>query len=916
MKKKCAFILLTFALFINIYPQNKKDSKDIVLDKTSSIVDRAAGIHNASNIGLFFENRGKLYPRFLTQGPCGEYPINSGHHYIYRLNPMVAFPTNVIQGRFITDEEWEAAAGYHNIDSAQIAFSDKPYTWDKLTGWPIKDANGNSVFMSDQDSYCVYNDSGNTIQMLDIQINQTGYAYGITFAQNMIFFRFDVINKSNNSYEGMYFNIYMDEDVGDGSGGAPEYEDDLVGIDTSKNLAYMYDSDGYSQDWNITPGYMGVVFLRTPKINDIELGMTDCHYMIYDYDIDIDTIQYGVMSSSRSLYNSSLSDKYFHVASEENIHFDDPSQIPASGGDLLFNMSSGPYDINSHDTLTFYTALIAGDDLAGLYNSYEQAINTINANFELPKAPDRPTLTGVPGDQKVILYWDNVAELSIDSFSGEADFEGYRIYRSKDRGITWGKIADFDKKNSIGNNTGIQYSYIDSTVINGFEYWYSITAYDRGTDLIPSLESSLGNTLESINTVSVIPRSNAIGREPVSVASVEHYGSGISNYVFNIDPIDDESLSDNTYDAEFSFLILKEVGDLKTDVSLQIIDSSLTKPYRYGISFNSPTSVDILNLTTGEAVGRTGLGYPLGGRIFYLPTEGFSIRLTDDVTTLPEFLPEAGDLITINFVVNVVRNDKDTVITSRPFEMGQKQATDDGVIFYMAPPEIIQNVSRVGGTDNLDLTFSVEDASQIINETYLLFTTGYGFDENGEGFINLLIKNSYGDTIAVKDSLSDQSTVTFGGLLGKVKFDSQNPPNAGNIFSVETIQPILPNIQDKYKFTIKGSQINLSQQTSEMNKIRVVPNPYVVSSLFESELGELRLEPLRQIQFINLPAICTIYIFTVAADKIKTLYHNSQGGTETWDLRTESGREASPGVYIYVVKTEQTQHMERFAIIK
>jgi hypothetical protein len=101
-----------------------------------------------------------------------------------------------------------------------------------------------------------------------------------------------------------------------------------------------------------------------------------------------------------------------------------------------------------------------------------------------------------------------------------------------------------------------------------------------------------------------------------------------------------------------------------------------------------------------------------------------------------------------------------------------------------------------------------------------------------------------------------------------------------------------------------------------MNKIRVVPNPYVVSSLFEPELGELRLEPLRQIQFVNLPAICTIYIFTVAADRVKTLYHNSQGGTETWDLRTESNREVAPGVYIYVVKTDQTQYMERFAIIK
>ena len=169
----------------------------------------------------------------------------------------------------------------------------------------------------------------------------------------------------------------------------------------------------------------------------------------------------------------------------------------------------------------------------------------------------------------------------------------------------------------------------------------------------------------------------------------------------------------------------------------------------------------------------------------------------------------------------------------------------------MTAPQIIQNVSRVGGTDNISLTFTVDNSSQVTNDTYLISTTGFGTDANGEGFINLLIRNSHGDTVVVKDSLSDQSAFTFGGLSGKVSFDSKKPPKAGNLFSVETIQPVLPNILDKYKFTIKGSTINTAVQNSQMNKIRVVPNPYVVSSLFESELGELRLEPLRQIQFIK-----------------------------------------------------------------
>ncbi|MDZ7762881.1 MAG: hypothetical protein U5K00_00430 [Melioribacteraceae bacterium] len=156
-----------------------------------------------------------------------------------------------------------------------------------------------------------------------------------------------------------------------------------------------------------------------------------------------------------------------------------------------------------------------------------------------------------------------------------------------------------------------------------------------------------------------------------------------------------------------------------------------------------------------------------------------------------------------------------------------------------------------------------------------------------------------GDSIAEIDSLTDQSTFLFEGVAGKVTFDSKNPPDVGNIFSLEIVKPIMPNIQDKYKFSIKGPVINISKQTSEMNKIRVVPNPYLVSSIFEPELGELRLEPLRQIQFINLPSKCTIYIFTVAGDRVKTLYHNFTKWYTNMGLKDRKWKRGSTGsIYI------------------
>lgn len=914
---KTILITLMAAVILStlISAQEKdKDSYRSAFDKVLGINDRAAGVHNASNIGLFFENRGKLYPRRITEGPSGEFPINSTKHYIYRINPMVGIPGNVVQGRYTTDEEWEAVGGYHNTELAQIAFSDNPETWDPQLGWPIKDAQGNPLILSDQDSYCVYSDSNNTKSVLGLLVAQTGYAYGVTFAKNIIFYKFQIINVSQNNYSGVYFDLYTDIDVGNVSGGDPEYADDKLDYNAEKNVVYFFD-DGLSNEWpDGKTGFMGVAFLKTPEVNGVEPGITDMHYNLYDDDLDIDTVQYGIMSSAQSLYNSSIGPRFFHPGNNTSIHIDDPATIPAAGMDILANVSSGPYDLNPGDTLTFITAIVAGETLDELLDATDQAQSTVNANFELPKPPARPHLYGTAGDFKSLLFWDDAAERSKDKFTGEYDFEGYRIYRSQDQGASWNKIADFDIVNGQGKNTGLQYTYTDTTVINGFEYWYSITSYDRGDANIESLESAIGNTLEAVNTVSITPRTDAIGRDPVSSYDIQQT-SGESNYVLKVNPVDSSSLAGNSYTAGFLYTIKKEKGDLETSVSLEITDTAMTTPYKLGIQFLSPSSYNIMNLSTGEIIGREGYNYPPGGRSIDFPGYGVKAILSDDPSTPPEKLPESGDLITINYSINVIRNNQDTVVSQRPISIGQEQSTTDGVFFSLVQPDLIQEVSRVGGTDDIDIQFSVTADTLITDDLYLVSVTANG--TNGtEGFISILVKNSAMDTVLNADSLYNLDTFEFDGVEGKVTFPSDDPPGSGNIFSVKTIAPVLPNITDSYSFKIKGAEVQQAVVEQNIKNIKVVPNPYMVSSLYEREYGELRREPLRQLQFINLPSECTIYIFSVNADLVKTLHHNSSNGTEVWDLRTESGREIAPGVYIYVVKSAGSEFKDRFAVIK
>lgn len=920
--RKDFLIILIFWISVNSFSQVGRDGDDEAenIDKIFSILDRAGGTHNASNIGLFFENRGKLYPRRITQGPSGEFPINSGKHYIYRINPMVGIPGNVIQGRYTTNEEWEAASGYQNPELSQIAFSDKPQTWHPVNGWPVKDDDGNPIILSDQDSYCAYNDSNNTVKVLGIQIDQVGYTYGVNFAKNIIFFKYIVINNSNNDYDNLYFSLYTDIDVGNISGGDPEYDDDKLDFIKEKNFLYFYDSDNYSSEWpggNV--GMMGVAFLRTPEVNGVELGITDMHYNLYYDDRDIDSVQYGIMSSSPSLYNSSLGPLYFHLGGNTALNYCDPATIPADGLDLVANASSGPYTLRSGEKLEFYTAIIAGEDLPELLYYLDQAYRVLQFNFEVSKPPATPTLYAFPGDREVTLYWNDVAEYSFDTFSGEFDFEGYRLYKSLDKGINWQLINDFDKVNDVGLDRGLQYSYTDKNVVNGIEYWYSITAYDRGDDQLESLESPKGSNPDVRNLVSVIPLSSALGRIPVSSETAENLGTGKSNYILIPQPVDDETLSNSVYNVFFNYTTRTDKGKLKTKVTITVVDSAKTLPHQYGLIFKTERTFDIVDLTTDEVLKENntyiprafpGVRYSAGGTVI----PGIEFRIYDPNPTAPaDSLPSTDDRLTINYSINAVKNSVDTVLQNRPFYLDKTQSTEDGIILQMMPPEIIDNVSRVGGTDNFEIDFSVSDESQVISALYLISVTGNGFDA-GEGYISLLIKR---DTIEIRiDSLKNLSSFTLNGIRGVVKFPSNTPPSPGNIFSLTTIKPIEPNVLDKYSFNINGPVISRETIQREINRIRVVPNPYVVSSLYEPEFGELRREPLRQIQFINLPPECTIYIFTVDADLVKTIYHSSTNGTAVWDLRAEGNREIAPGVYIYVVKTQDSEYIERFAVIK
>tara|TARA_B100001750_G_scaffold236585_1_gene240663 strand:- start:560 stop:2647 length:2088 start_codon:yes stop_codon:yes gene_type:complete len=138
------------------------------------------------------------------------------------------------------------------------------------------------------------------------------------------------------------------------------------------------------------------------------------------------------------------------LGSELNPHFDSLEGIeeeplfqrPPDGVDPLILMNCGPFDFPVGREVPFSFCIIFGQDEDDLINNAKFAQVMYNSRYQGFTPPTRPTAYAVPEYEKVKLYWNNVAESSVDVVTSYADFEGYKIYRSLDGGETWGSASD------------------------------------------------------------------------------------------------------------------------------------------------------------------------------------------------------------------------------------------------------------------------------------------------------------------------------------------------------------------------------------------------------------------------------------------------------------------------------------------
>jgi hypothetical protein len=193
----------------------------------------------------------------------------------------------------------------------------------------------------------------------------------------------------------------------------------------------------------------------------------------------------------------------------------------ASRADLVINAEWAATAYHGEDKnrngLLDYVGTDSTEDLDG---------NGVLTRYVLPTPPTPPRMKVVPGNGEVTLLWDETSEKSRDLITGLRDFEGYRIYRSQlgedfaGTGLikSLEVVSEYDIIDGIGYDTGLDsirlaepitdivlnkelarydtityyYSRRFSNLINGWQYVFSVTAFDSGDVSInlPGLESS------------------------------------------------------------------------------------------------------------------------------------------------------------------------------------------------------------------------------------------------------------------------------------------------------------------------------------------------------------------------------------------------------------------------------------------
>lgn len=652
-------------------------------------------------------------------------------------------------------------------------------------------------------------------------------------------------------------------------------------------------------------------FDQTDVNESDQIGLTSFQYFVPSTDID--------MSDEEDMWRR-LAPGLFEVPNSI------VNNVAVRGEDGDFIYGSGYFPLLPKESQWFSLALLFGDDYEGVVRNKKIVQQIYDANYSFPQEPDMPALTAVPGDGFVTLYWDKKAEDSYDYYLQEKDFQGYKIYKSTDPNFSnamtisnaygelvgYKPVAQYDLNDGIsglfnydrilydlmngvpfylGNDTGLQNTYIDRDVINGKTYYYAVCAYDKGDveRSIPPSENSkyvyydFNNRIHTDkNTAVVVPQAPVAGYVPPESGVKMERTSGHSTANPFVEIVDPTELKNATYIVTYS----------------DSVKHGINVAYAYTVTDSASGEVVINN----------------NKRIWSANADIFDgIRLsTNPVYQNLDSLRLDQELSGWNTI-----DTSNLKYTTTIFEYTQKNIRgirypyDYMFVFHNDYEVRSSNLVNVFGSPsplkarktNFDI-YDITDKNNPVKIEYAFIDRPGAKADTLSHYDAVILSNHEGTTVGWR--------VVFQGTTAEA-------PAEGDTLVLSFQKPL----SNKDVFVYKSKSVTADNKLAEeqMDKIRAVPNPYVVSNMFEKPLGaNLSGRGERLIYFTHLPVNAKISIYTSNGSLVKTLEHDgfTQDGTVHWDLRTSENLDVAFGVYFYVVEAPgiDKKKFGKLAIIK
>jgi len=592
------------------------------------------------------------------------------------------------------------------------------------------------------------------------------------------------------------------------------------------------------------------------------------------------------------------------------------------------------------------------------------------SDYRFAKPPVMPTLHATALDGKIILTWDDKAEKLTREplLAGENDFEGYKLYKATDRffsdaarvrdafGNTSGKVPIFQcdliddyygftdygliegESFFLGRNSGIRHYYIDEDVQNGRTYYYALVAYDYG---IKGIDANIAPA-ENVATIIVDENENIKYTTPnVQIVTPHQMANG---YVPpSIEVLTDAETIKGT--GTVSFEILDPV-DLKKGHEYRLTflvdtlylygSASRGYPfphmgYRYrniGFKVEDLTENRILMQETPEHYSSRNVLYDMPGKYYYMnpefasdPFDGIIFRVSNASVNAHLDSTKSGWVVGAAPISVTVSENAYAI-----FPWQYNIVFTSGDVTYSTRATDLRSIRRVEGITHFNrnlllpqesFNFYVENSlfKDSTGSNYLLDIVAYDSNENRQFDLDE-------DDVIVGYSSLQNGTIRWLVTLFTFNFKSAHSdaelPKPGDIYRIDGVRPF--PAEDQFILRVKGSDQESAQFAEDLDQIKVVPNPYIVTNRMEPAVRNIYLNQRRRIMFTHVPAQSEIKIFSISGYLVDEIEVNNEphNGIAYWDLLTKENLEIAPGIYIFYVKSKKTGKvkMGKFAVIK